>query len=237
LGAHWRRQSRHKHNLFRLALMAMRLANGYSPLSCDPPTLLSAWCAGRATPLQTRRILALLDLQHMLSLPLHSRTIRRARCPDNQWYCFLFRRHVQYILLWAERRNEGHPHGFSDDVNWILRYALFPDPPNPLEDGQHVGGGAEPARCDVTCSIASASTLGSVCSSKTSTGRSGGPTTVIDRGAPSSARPSGPRRNAELCRCDWGRAAVGEPRTSAGEQFHWQFTYPLLIISLPATSF
>jgi hypothetical protein len=64
-------------NLLHATVIAMRLANEYSSPLHDPLTLLNTWCAGKATPLQTRCILAFLDLQHMLGLS----TVTHSRLP------------------------------------------------------------------------------------------------------------------------------------------------------------
>jgi hypothetical protein len=66
-----------------LAVMAWPLPLGFSPVCPDPVILLRAWCAGRGASLsQERRIVALLDLEHLLHLPLPPRTVRRPSVPD-----------------------------------------------------------------------------------------------------------------------------------------------------------
>jgi hypothetical protein len=65
------------------ALMDMPLCPGCSLDLKDPISLLRAWCVRlRASQSQRRRILALLDLQYMLSLPLPPKTMRRDGVDD-----------------------------------------------------------------------------------------------------------------------------------------------------------
>lgn len=88
-----------------LMASARPLPNSFRPVCRDPTTLLRAWCASRHASLsQTTRILALLDKEHLFSIPRPPRTSRRAGCPDWKWGRFLFRRHIQHILFWQERR-------------------------------------------------------------------------------------------------------------------------------------
>jgi hypothetical protein len=103
---------------------------GYTgPPSRDPQTLLNAWCAGQhANYSQTQRILQLLDLQHLLALPLPLRTRRGVGVLDWKMQRFLFRRHVQRILFWAERRDKGFDRGFSNDISWLIHEVLFQEP-------------------------------------------------------------------------------------------------------------
>jgi hypothetical protein len=55
---------------------ARPLPLGFRLVCLDPATLLEAWCAGRhASFSQTRCILALLDSQHLLALPLLPRIV------------------------------------------------------------------------------------------------------------------------------------------------------------------
>jgi hypothetical protein len=138
-----------------IVVMARTLPPGFSPVCLDPVTLLRAWCAGRrASFSQERRIVALLDVNHLERLPLPPRTIRRPGVPDWQWWRFLFRRHIQSILFWKGWRPEGSEEGFSDDVNWLIRVVLFPVPPTVLSsDGEHAGGGEGRGAEEVTGAV------------------------------------------------------------------------------------
>jgi hypothetical protein len=154
---------------------------GYSPPIRDPLTLIRAWCAGRRTSAgQERRIVALLSKDHLLSLPLPLRTRRRAGTTDAEWHRFLWRRHVQHILYWGERREEGNPNGFTHDINWLLRVLLFPDEPGTGEHGDTASGGmsggaeqgrgTDRGRGAVASRLASATTEVPLCSDEASTG-------------------------------------------------------------------
>jgi hypothetical protein len=106
----------------------------------EPITVLSEWCTEqKASHSQTRRILALLSLEHMLSLPLPPRTARSAEVADCHWHRFLFRRHLQSILRWTTRRAEGASDGFSGKLNWLIRSVLFPDPNHVGYNGENIG--------------------------------------------------------------------------------------------------
>jgi hypothetical protein len=90
---------------------------------------------------------------------------------------FLIRRHIQHILLWRERRDEGSLQGFSNDFNWVIRERLFPDPTKDV-DGAHAEGGEgsryKSSRAHVTRSSTSPKKEGAVPRSEGSTGRSAG---------------------------------------------------------------
>lgn len=77
----------------------------------------------------------------MHCLPLPPRTQRKSGTPDWKWGRFLFRRHIQHVLKWTARREEGDPSGFGDWLNILIRERLFPEPPKPVRDGQDEGRG------------------------------------------------------------------------------------------------
>jgi hypothetical protein len=200
--------------------MAGKLPPGYLPPTRDPLTLIRAWCAGKRTSdSQEQRIAALLSKEHLLQLPLLPRTRRRVGVIEAQWLRFLWRRHVQYIMHWGERREEGEPNGFTHDINWLLRVVLFPDEPSIEKDGYHARGGTsrgeDKGRCTDWCKgavasgIASATTQASVCSEERSTGRSVEPT--FDRVGspdPGAANSPGAERRTSNSRSSPPRAAA-----------------------------
>lgn len=149
------------------------LPSGFRHVCRDPTTLLRAWCASRHASLsQTTRIVALLDKEHLFSIPRPPRTSRRAGCPHWKWGRFLFRRHIQHILFWQERRPEGSADGFSDDLNWLIRVVFFPDPAEVAPtDGEHARGGPSADRGAVTSFCPSHTSTASLCNSTCSTTR------------------------------------------------------------------
>lgn len=185
----------------QVALMASTrpLPSGFRPICRDPTTLLKAWCASRHASLsQTTRIVALLDKKYLFSIPRPPRTTRRAGCPHWKWGRFLFRRHIQHILFWQERRPEGSADGFSDDLNWLIRVVLFPDPAEVApRDGEHARGGPSacpPADRDAITSFcpshtSTASLCGSTCSTARTASTTGGTDEHEPRHGSGSSRP------------------------------------------------
>jgi hypothetical protein len=111
----------------------------------DESRILYNWAADRgATSGQCDRIVGLLSVQWMCSLPRPPRTRRKEGVSDPHWHRFLFRRHVQRILGWKERLPEGDLAGFSDAVNLLLRTKFFPDSDS-IPDGEATGAGQ--SRC------------------------------------------------------------------------------------------
>ena len=111
----------------------------------DESVILYNWAMDRgATRGQCDRIVGLLSVQWMCSMPRPPRTRRKEGVCDSQWHRFLFRRHVQRILGWKERLAEGDPAGFSDAVNFLLRTKFFPDSDS-KPDGEAAGAGQ--SRC------------------------------------------------------------------------------------------
>ena len=91
--------------------------------------VLQTWAIERgANSGQLKRIVALLHTEWMLNIPLPPRTQRKPSSPDYLWWRYLFRRHVQHILKWKQRREESDLEGFSYQVNNIIRHKLFPEP-------------------------------------------------------------------------------------------------------------
>jgi hypothetical protein len=118
--------------------MGVGMAAASAPPRPDLEAVLRGWCTQRASLTRTTRILALLNFHTFIALPLPPRTRRRLGATNAQWHRFLWRRHVGHILQWQERREEGDPHGFSDDINRLLRMVLFPNPSaKGLGDGDH----------------------------------------------------------------------------------------------------
>jgi hypothetical protein len=101
---------------------------------------------------------------------------RRVGVTAAQWHRYLWRRHVQHILHWGERREEGDPNGFTHDINWLLPVVLFSDQPNSQDDGGNArgstAGGAAEGGGVLSSGVASATLEAAVCSEETSTGRS-----------------------------------------------------------------
>lgn len=106
--------------------------------------LLHTWAIERgANEGQARRIVSLLDLDLLRSLPLPPRTHRKPGTPDYLWGRFLFRRHIQAILKWTARREETDPTGFGEWLNGLIRNQLFQEPNtsgNGEDEGRSKGG-------------------------------------------------------------------------------------------------
>jgi hypothetical protein len=126
-----------------VVVMAQPLPSRFSPIYPDPVTLLRAWCVGCRTSFsQERRIVALLDLDHLERLPFPPCTVRQPGMSNWQWQKFLFWQHVQHILFWKGCRPEGSEERFSNNVNWLIRVVLFLAPSKPIHsDGEYAAGG------------------------------------------------------------------------------------------------
>lgn len=68
----------------------------------------------------------LLDEEYLLSLPLPAGVIWPI-APGPRNFRFLFRRQIAALLHWKDRRVEGDPQGFSDNLNDFLRDVWWPD--------------------------------------------------------------------------------------------------------------
>lgn len=91
-------------------------------------SILYQWAVRRsANPRQANHIVGLLDLRWMCKLPCPPRTWRRPGVEDYVWHRYLFRRHIQHILGWTQRREESDLTGFAE-LNKLIRESLFPDP-------------------------------------------------------------------------------------------------------------
>jgi hypothetical protein len=182
----------------------------------DPVLLLSEWCAEQnASHSQSRRIVALLSLPHMLSLPLPPRTARTAGVVEFHWHRFLFCPHVQSILRWTSRRSEGA----SDEFSCML----FPDPNIVIDDGEDVRagmiGGGEQGLGSLTGSATSAEAAEGVCAAERSatgsghgvdaTGRAGREPRAVNRFCAISLYSPHP--------CHRERASDWKPRAERGE--------------------
>jgi hypothetical protein len=117
----------------------MRLPTALKEFEVEVEDLYS-WAASLgASPTKYERIVALLNVRWLCSLPLPRNTFRVAGISEARWHRYLFRRHVKDILSWRERLAEGNPEGFSDRVNWLLRYKVFPECPE--ESNADIDGG------------------------------------------------------------------------------------------------
>lgn len=129
-------------------IFTMQMSDAAANLQ-EAAQVLQDWATLRgASSRQTQRILALLNVDWMRSIPLPPRTYRKVGTPDHLWHRFLFRRHVQHILKWTTRRGESDPTGFGAEVNTLIRERLFTEPK--IEDD-----GSTAVTCSVTCSGAS----------------------------------------------------------------------------------
>lgn len=73
------------------------------------------WCSSiGASTMQTHQVIGLLDKRHLLRKSV-KKGVKKRDTPRG--LRFLFRHHSARILGWRERVPEGHPQGFSDDVN------------------------------------------------------------------------------------------------------------------------
>ena len=122
----------------------------------DESSILYKWARERgATTGQCDRIVGLLSVEWMCSLPRPPRTRRKEGVSDQVWHRFLFRRHVQRILGWKERLAEGDPAGFSNAVNELLRTKFYPDCDS-KSDGEAAGAsqsGCPPAKSTIPSNV------------------------------------------------------------------------------------
>lgn len=79
-----------------------------------------------ASEAQGKCIVGLLSVNWMCQLPLPPRTRRLSGISDAHWHRYLFRRHINFILRWKERLEEGDPRAFSAAVNCLIRERFFP---------------------------------------------------------------------------------------------------------------
>jgi hypothetical protein len=98
-----------------------------------------------ASTTKCRRIVGLLNVRWMCSLPLPRNTYKVAGISEAHWQRFLFRRHVKDILYWTIRLKEGDPVGFSERVNWLIRNKFFPEREGEGDD--EIAGRSEAGRC------------------------------------------------------------------------------------------
>lgn len=73
---------------------------------------------------QIRQIIGLLDRRQLLRKAV-KKGIKKKDTPRG--FRFLFRHHTARILGWRDRVPEGHPHGFSAELNQALRIQHWPD--------------------------------------------------------------------------------------------------------------
>ena len=122
-----------------LKWVAMAEARNYQ---VDDRVLLHTWAIERgATKSQAARIQTFLDLDVLHSVPPPPRTHRKPGIEDYCWGRFLIRRHIQHVLKWTARREEGDPEGFGERLNGLIRDILFPEPVTSLCDGEDEGCG------------------------------------------------------------------------------------------------
>lgn len=87
--------------------------------------IVRRWCVFvGASDAQSRQIVGLLDRKQLLRKSV-KKGIKKKDTPRGLW--FLFRHHSARILGWRDRVPEGHPHGFSAELNNALRFLLWPD--------------------------------------------------------------------------------------------------------------